>query len=287
MTKRRWLEQTLVDLRDVVKPMAWFDDPAQFYLDDIEAEMPLSQGDIVIAPLATFRLGIGEKNVAGPRDLNEARIVSIWQASLDEWPAAPSIQSEVRWGLAMVLPHSCALDKEWNERVTALTSEGATQLQAEDTATADPLLDQFVTVSPLVLYDDSNARLSSNIAIGNRLGSFPVCADTSIPRTYVDFNQITTLHYSLLPTRRRIRALTEKAVAHLGARLAQHFAFRSLSGLREIEKALGQKIEQVTTTPGARKTTINFVLEDGTSLVFEGPHRDTNNEPAPQRPARK
>lgn len=92
--------------------MASFDEPERYYRK-IDDGAPISQGDIVIAPTVVVRLGIAESNVAGPTELDAERSVTIWQAAVAQTGvSAPSLSADTRWGLAMVIPHPCAMEKD-------------------------------------------------------------------------------------------------------------------------------------------------------------------------------
>jgi hypothetical protein len=55
----------------------------------------------------------------------EERTVQVWLGSTRTLLEAPSRGLQARWGLAMVLPHACALEKEFDERVVVLMRPGA------------------------------------------------------------------------------------------------------------------------------------------------------------------
>ena len=129
--------------------MAWFDDPDEYYGPGDE-NTAIAQGDIVITPTATLFLGEGEPDAVAP-ELGEHRTVRLWRgADHDRVVAAPTLSAEVGWALAMVIPHNCAMEKDWNERVAELVASGASQGEAEQQAGSDTGLD------PLHGYSDSS-----------------------------------------------------------------------------------------------------------------------------------
>jgi hypothetical protein len=265
--------------------MAWFDEPGRYYRD-VDGRAPLSQGDIVVAPTLAIGLGIADSDIVGPSELGAERHVTLWHAAGAHVAAAPALAARVTWGLAMVLPHSCAMEKEWNERIAELIQAGMSEREAQEVATADRALDQYVTIAPIFVYGDMVDRKARSIAEGNRLGAFPVCANGDVPSTYVDFNRMTTVHFEVIPPEARVRALSDLALAHLQHRLVAYFAFRSLSNIRDIEEAIGRKIERVTCTPTAKRLNVLLVLDDGSTLALEG-NREPAAAPGPERPARQ
>lgn len=266
--------------------MAWFDDPGQYYRSDLDNSLPLSQGDIVIAPTAVIRPDTADSDVAAPAELDVVRRVTLWRSGDEvELPGAPSLSADVRWGLAMILPHPCALEKEWNERVQELMSDGMDRDTAISEACADPELDPHVALAPIRSYDGMPQHRAALIARGDPLGSFPIVCNGMIPASYVDFTQLSTVRWELLAPELRLASLSDLATAHLRHRLATYFAYRAKSKLGDIEAAVNQRIVAVSTTPTARRLTVSFILEDGSTLTLEG---DRRPEPprGPERPAR-
>jgi hypothetical protein len=266
--------------------MAWFDDPHEYYREGLDDTVGISQGDIVIGPTAVIVHGTAETDVAAPADLDIVREVTLWRSAEEvDLPGAPSLAAQVRWGLAMVLPHPCALEKERNEVVHELTSAGTDLQAAKAKASGDPELDRYVAIAPVRAYDGMPDARAAPIARGDALGSFPIVARGDMPATYVDFSQISTVRWELLSTRQRVAGLSELAVAHLRHRLATYFAYRAKSKLGTVEAAVGQRIVEVNATPTNRKLTVSLILENGTTLVLEGDRRP-DAPPGPERPAR-
>ena len=266
--------------------MAWFDDPFEFYRETLDETVPVSQGDIVIAPTAVIMHGVAGADVAAPADLDSVREVTLWRAAEEvNLPRAPSLSAQIRWGLAMVLPHPCALEKEWNERVYELTSAGVEPQLAQTQASEDPELDKYVSIAPILLYSGIPEARVIPISRGDVLGTFPIVAHGHIPAAYVDLAQISTVRWELLATSQRVAGLTEVVAAHLRHRLATTFAYRAKSKLGTVEAAVGQRIVEVSATPTARKLTVSLILENGTTLVLEG-DRHAEAAPGPERPAR-
>jgi len=99
--------------------VAWYDDSSLYYGAPAEV---LAQGDIVVATTGVFEGEHGDVSPASPLYFGEERLVQVWLGSTHTLPEAPSLGLRARWGLAMVLPHACALEKEFNERVAVLVA---------------------------------------------------------------------------------------------------------------------------------------------------------------------
>jgi hypothetical protein len=266
--------------------MAWFDDANIYFRRPLDATRSISQGDIVIAPSAVIFPGTADSDVAAPSDIDSQRRVTLWRSQDEvDLPAAPSLSADVRWGLVMVMPHNCALEKEWNERIQDLVDQGSSLDEAEARATADPEVDAYVVVAPVMAYDGLPETRAAAITRGEPLGSFPIPTDGQIPSSYVDLARMTTVRWELLSRNQRLGALSDLATAHLGHRLATYFAYRSKSKLDEIEAAIGQRIVNITTTPSVRRLMVGLILEDGSTLTLEG-NRGASAPPGPERPAR-
>lgn len=260
--------------------MAWYDEAGKYY-QDLHPDSTLTQGDIILAPTSVIFPGTAESDVTGPTDLAQLRRTTLWVASADELPAAPPLYAETRWGAAMVIPHPCAMEKEWNERVQELIADGATEDQAIDTATADTDLDRYVTLAPLLPYEDMPANRHRGIQTNQRLGNFPVCESDTLPSAFVDFARLSTVHYSVALRKRRVASLSTLAVAHLHHALVMHFAYRGYAGLSKIEQAVGRTITDLKVSNRAKnKIVVNFILDNGETLTMES--QDNGDRPQPE-----
>ncbi len=264
--------------------MPWYDDPSLYFGGSSDV---LSQGDIVVATTGTFEGDAGETAPASPLYFGEERYVSVWRGSTGVLPEAPSLGLRARWGLAMVLPHACALEKEFNERVAELVAAGTAQSSAEQLANDDPALDRFVALAPLCAYDDLAPKLRTGVQTCARLGTFPVPANASagIPAAWVDLRRISTTDVALVDVETlRFASLSALAQAHLQAALAKHWSYRDLSRYAELQRAFGQRIVDIVPISTGKKIRVGFTLEDGAQLVFEAA-----NTPSPtmESPARR
>jgi hypothetical protein len=189
----------------------------------------------------------------------------------------------------MVLPHACALEKEFNERVASLVVAGGDQGEAEAAANGDPTLDRFVALAPLCTYDELEAERHQGVRAGTRLGSFPVPAsrDAGIPAAWVDLRRISTTDISLIDVDPlRLASLSPLAQAHLQAALAKHWAYRDLTRYDELQRAFGQRIADIVPISTGKKMRVGFTLEDGTQLVFEASDKPLPPAAAPARRSR-
>src|SRR5579884_263419 len=182
----------LEDENGALDPMPWFDDPGLYYGKGYEV---LSQGDIILTPLAILVPDAGGVAARAPDRFGEERLISLWTAVDRALPEAPSTSARVSWGAGMVLPHGCALEKEFNERIDDLIDEGMSEVEAEELANADPTLDRSVVLAPLRLYETLPENRRAGARQGTRLGSFPIVADpvNGIPESYVDFTRACTV----------------------------------------------------------------------------------------------
>ena len=182
----------------------------------------------------------------------------------------------------MVIPHNCAMEKDWNERVAELVASGASQGEAEQQAGSDTTLDPLVTVAPILPYAGLSAKRERSIRSGLRLSAFPVVGNAQVPEGYVDLNAMTSVRYTLVLTEQRVAALSRVAQAFLQKKLAMHFAYRD-SDLDVIAKAVARRIVGVNVVEAPSKKSarvkVAMTLEDGETLVVEG------SAPAP-RPTR-
>jgi hypothetical protein len=266
--------------------VAWYDDPAVYYGAPAEV---LAQGDIVVATTGVFEAERGDVAPASPLYFGEERLVQVWLGSTGSLPEAPSLGLRARWGLAMVLPHACALEKEFNERVGSLIAAGHQQQDAERLANDDGSLDRFIALAPLCAYSELPPERHAGVKSGIRLGSFPVPADVSggIPAAWVDLRRISTSEVSLIDVEPlRLASLSSLAQAHLQAALAKHWAYRDLSRYDELQRAFGQRITDVVPISTGKKMRVAFTLEDGAQFVFDASDKPLPPPDAPSRSRR-
>jgi hypothetical protein len=264
--------------------VAWYDDASLYYGAPADV---LAQGDIVLATTGVFDGNRGDVSPASPLYFGEERLVQVWLGSTGTLPEAPSLGLRARWGLAMVLPHACALEKEFNERVAALAAGGHSEADAERLANDDVSLDRFIALAPLCAYEELAPERHAGVQSGTRLGAFPVPAHSSsgIPAAWVDLRRISTTDVGLVDVEPlRLASLSSLSQAHLQAALAKHWAYRDLSRYDELQRAFGQRITAVVTISTGKKMRVGFTLEDGAQLVFDASDKPL---PPPNAPARR
>lgn len=265
----------------------WYDEPAKYYAPQND-EIALSQGDVIVAPTVIVGQGEADSNIAAPTDLGQERLATLWRGKPKNLREAPSLFANVRWGLAMVIPHTCAMQKDWNERVNELKGTGRTQEQAEEIANADATLDPFVVIAPILMYDTLAQSRRAATRDGSRLGTFPVCGNGVIPEGYVDASRLTTVRQELTSIEFRVAQLTPLAVGYLKHSIATYFALRSKSRFDELSNALGQTIVDILPIdkPKGDKIRVSLSLENGASLILEGDSRPTPPGITPERKPR-
>jgi hypothetical protein len=257
--------------------MSWFDSETDYFQ---APDGPLRQGDVVLAPTAVFEPGPGQAPGVAPAGLGEERTVQVWRGARQSLPDAPALQARVRWDLAMVLPHDCSLEKEFNERVAELMAAGQAEDAAIHAASADPMLDRLIAVAPVLGYDTVLPRRREGIRTGQRLGTFPVphSAAYAIEPSWVNLNAVTTVDRSFFSANLRVAALKDRTVDYLRAALARHWAYRDLTREDEISRAIGRHIVDIKAAPMPKeRLRLELFLDgEGGTLTLEG-----SSKPAP------
>lgn len=229
-------------------------------------DAPLQQGDIVLAPVGRFESG------SRPRP---KRWEPLDQLAVDLTPTRrlPTFTAVAGYGLAMITTHDCQMDKEFIERVEQLRRRAGVSLaQAETEAEADPDLDRFLTVSPLVSLDSYRATPVA-ITSGTVIGAFhvPAWTERGIDEHAVDLTYSTTVDRASIV--RRVAVLSEEARTSLRYALARLDAFRTPAIGFELEQAVGKRIFSVKQHPD-NPLVVVLELVDGTcvELVMQPAH---------------
>ncbi len=264
--------------------MAWFEKETEYYQ---EASGALRQGDLVLAPSAVLESGEGDNPGAAPGNLGEERVPQIWKAIRKALPEAPTLRARVRWDLALVLPHDCALEKEFNERVAELVAMRFSEDAAITDASADANLDRLVAVAPVRSYDEIDVRRREGIRTAQRLGTFPVAASPlyAVEPGWVDLNGPTTIDRRFFSPSLRIASLTDRAADYLRAALARHWAYRDLTRADEVSRAIGRTIVDIKASPMPKqRLRLELLLnDDAGTITLEGSNKPT----VPERTARR
>lgn len=249
--------------------MGLFDNPAEYYA---KPEGYLRQGDLVIAPSST--LWSSAERPAEPGLLLSPSSVGTSQVAL-LWPAHDPVEGvsiEARWGLAMILPHECAIHRDFNRRVVQLQAEGAVTTDAVGRASADESLDPTVVVAPVVPINALPEADRRAVSSGGRIGLVPVCAGPDahaplIPTGALDLGRITEVSRRLI--HRRAAGLSERARAFLRYKLAEQWAYRNQSLDAEIARAVGHRIVRHQVIERPKDLQVVLELDDGTTLILK------------------
>ena len=264
--------------------MGLFDDPRAYYAD---ASGYLRQGDLIIAPSATLWTARERDSASAPL-VPPTKVGTTQQTLL--WPAQPpaeGVVAEVRWGLAIVLPHECAIHRDFNRRLVELERrDGITGTEAVARASADVSLDPTIVVAPVWPLSTFAEEDRRPIAEGGRIGFFPVCAgpDPSrplVPPGAVDLGRVTEISRGLV--HRRVARLSDRARALLRYKLAQQWAYRNQSLDAEIARAVGHTIVQSQVVERAKGLQITLILDDGSTLVLKQDQRRPGVDDLPGR----
>lgn len=256
----------------------------RFYLP--KARPLLSQGDIYLAPSVV--VWSGETHPAAivppaPSGPGQITYVPAWSGD----GAAPSVTLGTSWTPVLVVSHDCELDKEFNETVDALVGAGTSEEDAIEAASADPSLDRYVLVSPLLPYDDRVVRRERWDAIraAQKIGYFPLppMAEYEDAEFLVHLSRISTVERALIESCPKVGSTSEQARALLRFKLAEAHSSRNLTLVSRLESAIGQAIADVRTVKVKRgDATVALVLKDGEELHLTA-RADRDPPPPPER----
>ena len=205
----------------------------------------LRQGDIVLAPTILL-VPPTERELAGPRAgpwlLGDVQRLALWESR--EGVLSPDVSAEVRFSPVLVVSHDCELEKEFNERVRELLDEGRAEKEAVAQAEADPTLDPYAVVAPVLSYTDIPERRHAGIRSGQRIGYLPLDEMPGDGGNYLaDLGRLCTVSVELLPQRAKVASLGAESVYELRYKLSEAYA------VRKPREALPQEIVRT----GARK----------------------------------
>lgn len=232
----------------------------------------LRQGDIVLAPsvllLPSDARDLGAPR-AGPRRLGDAQRLALWDAS--GAALSPEVSAEVRFSPVLVVSHDCELEKDFNERVRELLETGRSEEDAVAEAEADPTLDPYAVVAPVLPYSAVSERRHAGIRSGQRIGYFPLDQLPGDGGDYlVELGRLCTLSVELLPQRAKVASLAAESVYELRYKLSEAYAVRDLAVLQELEVLAGRTILRAVALPkNAKKTSLQLHLDDGDIIHLE------------------
>lgn len=238
-----------------------------------EAPHPtLRQGDIVLAPSALL-LPPADRDLSAPRNgparLGEAQRLALWNSRGDV--LSPDVSVEVRFSPVLVVSHDCELEKDFNERVRELLDEGQSEEEAIAEAEADPTLDPYAVVAPILPYTSVLERRHAGIRSGQRIGYLPLDQLPGDGGDYlVDLGRLCTVSVELLPQRAKVASLGPESVYELRYKLSEAYAIRDLVVLQELERLTGCTIVRAVALPkSAKKTSLQLHLDDGDIVHLE------------------
>ncbi len=251
-----------------------------------EPRAHLSQGDIYLAPsVVAWSAETHPAAVvpAAPSAPGQVRYVPAWSGE----GRAPAVTLGTSWTPVIVLSHDCELDKEFNEAVDALVASGVPEAEAVEAASADPALDRYVLVSPLLPYDERIVRPErwSAIRAAQKIGYFPLAAMPAYEDAefFVHLSRISTIDRSLLGACPKVGSTSDEARALLRFKLAEAHSSRNLSLVSKLESAVGHAITDVRTIKVKRgDATVALVLENGDELHLNA-RADRQPPPPPER----
>lgn len=166
----------------------------------------------------------------------------------------------------MVLSHDCEIEKEFNQRASALIASGYSQEDAEMIASNDESLDRHVTVAPLLSYGQMPTEQHAGVRAGQRIGYFPVppVPWLEMDETLVHLSRSCTVDRLLLTKFAKLASLTAVASGVLRYKLAECFAARDLSTVVELQALIGQRIDHVQMHSRTKKSiSLQLFLESG------------------------
>jgi len=181
------------------------------------------------------------------------------------------VVAETLFAPVLVLSHECHLEKDFNERVCALMSEGVPQHAAAEAASVDSALDPLAVVAPLQPYSSVPAHRHAGIRTGDRIGYFPLDGLPGDGGDYVvDLGRACTISVRLLPQAAKVASLAPDEVAELRFKLAETYAIRDLSVIAELQAMVGQRIRHAEALPKSKKkSALVLHLEDGEIVHLE------------------
>lgn len=252
-----------------------------FYLKTPPDE--LQQGDICFAPIARLESQpLPIRHAWEVIDEIEVRI------SDGEDGQAP-LSVKVGYGPVMVISHDCQMDKEMNNLYHKLRRENPKLSKADalKQVEADPNLDRFITVAPILTLSQFRTD-DVQIKSGGTIGCFylPATANKIIAvDSAVDLMYAATIDRHLLEN--RSVSLSEESRARLRLEIARLYALRTPEIGFEVERAVGQKIVGLHRDPTSPSEII-FDLQDGSEMrLILKPEAPRPSRPSVRAPKKK
>jgi len=215
---------------------------------------PLQQGDVLLAPVARIAAASSAATV-GPSAALDQQLTPLDGPE----PSIPAVRVAAGWGPVVVVSHDCHLDKEFNRRYRELRAAGAKKGAAIADAAADPSLDRWLVVSPILDLaavtdpgDTSSVAAASAAHQGTVIGYLPVPpnVDRGIVGGVADLNWQATIDRAAIVA--RLASMTERGRSALRMALARTTALRTPEVGFALEDIIGDRImgaRQVSDAP--------------------------------------
>ncbi|WP_419919894.1 hypothetical protein [Candidatus Poriferisocius sp.] len=232
-----------------------------------DADGPLNQGDILIAPMT--RVIASDRFVPDRWDRLDQIEQQIDRSEFGE----PAIHTVVGWALVMVTSHDYHHDKEWNAERKRLIRAGVDPKEASRIVDKDDDLDRTFQASPLIPLEDFNPGSRGNYRAGRVVGYYPLPSppDSSFPECLVDLTYRCTIDRKAISERRW--CLTPFARDRLRYAIARFDSFRTIEVAELIEAAVGRSIVDVNVdTSGS--LSVELLLDDESVLRLVRPPVD-------------
>jgi len=232
-----------------------------------DADGPLNQGDILIAPLA--RISSSDLFVPDKWDRLDQTEHTVDRSTQGE----SDLHVLSGRALVMVTSHDCHHDKEWNTERNRLIRAGVDPEEAVRIAEDDQTLDRTFHASPLVPLEDFDPGNRGNHRSGRIAGFYPLPPppDGSFPESVVDLTYRCTIDRKAITKRRW--CLTAPARDRLRYAIARFDSFRTVELAESIEAAIGRSIADIR-VDAASALKVELILDDGSVLTLVQPPKE-------------
>lgn len=239
-------------------------DASDFYVAG--DQLPLQQGDILLAPLVRITTGDHSQNQWQRLDEEHAVLATAREA-------LPGVLVTGGWSLMMVTTHDCGLDKEFNARLSRLEVSG---VDTTDEVVAgvedDDTLDRYFQASPLVRPEEVQVAgvqvAQDQLLAAKMVGYLPVPELTVngielVPASVVDLNYRCTIDRLVYVA--RASSVSELARTQLRYALARLDALRTPALEFELADVVGKAVKAARV---AKKNplAVDFTFDDNSKV---------------------
>lgn len=237
-----------------------------YYAED---DPPLQQGDLLLAPIGRIERRTTDGSIGASR----------WNSSIEGRTAPLPVPAEIEKHndfvplqsahgihVVMVTMHDCHMVKEMERAYEKLRKQGATKRDALSKAEADPDLDRFITVSPLIPTKDV-VQSRDQVEAGKVLGIFPVFdrPSSGVPQGAIDLGYQSTIDRHAIIA--RLAVLSEEGRTALRYALARTFALRTPKVGFQLQHLIGQEIYDIRADT-TNQAAILIELQNGSEMRF-------------------